>query len=440
MACDVFISYSSSDKLVADAVCARLEEKRIRCWIAPRDIRPGRVWAEAITEAMSECRIALLILSGNSNSSNQVAREVDLAARNGLTIVPFRIENTQPSKSLEYYLSNIHWLDALTEPREKEIEILCQYIQGILSNDKSYIAGRQAAEPVEYQEEVDTVNSNGIISSQGSRKRLPKWALVSGIMLIFALVVGGLLAFNHMPAQSPGEAVKDVATKYLIAAGDLDYRNTKEQPGLEYTTEQFKNELKDQTAVLLDNITKNQQTQRVVDVNLSDPNSVSGETASVKYEYTIMGNDKSNNDFRRKESGILYLQLVNGHWLVNANKIETPMDVRTIVFDGGKDESDMLRGKINAFAGGYPTDDVLIKLIPQATVVILLDRPGSPVRPPAVEQLFTGMFNKDANYLNVKNKDGKILVIVHAESKDKLLSILNKIQASDFNGDKYVTY
>ncbi len=38
---DVFISYSSDDKLIADAICAELESRRIRCWIAPRDALPG---------------------------------------------------------------------------------------------------------------------------------------------------------------------------------------------------------------------------------------------------------------------------------------------------------------------------------------------------------------------------------------------------------------
>lgn len=41
---DVFISYSMKDKVVGDAVCATLEAKRIRCWIAPRDILPGQEW------------------------------------------------------------------------------------------------------------------------------------------------------------------------------------------------------------------------------------------------------------------------------------------------------------------------------------------------------------------------------------------------------------
>ena len=38
MAHDVFVSYSHHDKAQADAVCATLEAKGIRCWIAPRDV------------------------------------------------------------------------------------------------------------------------------------------------------------------------------------------------------------------------------------------------------------------------------------------------------------------------------------------------------------------------------------------------------------------
>ena len=45
---EVFISYSSKDKKWADAACAVLEKRRIRCWVAPRDITPGTEWGAAI--------------------------------------------------------------------------------------------------------------------------------------------------------------------------------------------------------------------------------------------------------------------------------------------------------------------------------------------------------------------------------------------------------
>jgi hypothetical protein len=48
MSHDVFISHSSADKRAADAACALLEARGIKCWIAPRDIRPGSDWGESI--------------------------------------------------------------------------------------------------------------------------------------------------------------------------------------------------------------------------------------------------------------------------------------------------------------------------------------------------------------------------------------------------------
>src|SRR5215472_7170060 len=42
----VFISHSSKDREIADAICAHLESAGIKCWIAPRDIEPGATWTQ----------------------------------------------------------------------------------------------------------------------------------------------------------------------------------------------------------------------------------------------------------------------------------------------------------------------------------------------------------------------------------------------------------
>ena len=124
MAHDVFVSYSSKDKPVADAVCAMLEGRGTRCWIAPRDILPGRDWGEAIVEAIQHSQVMVLVFSKSANASQQVKREVERAVNRGVIIVPFRIEEVQPSKNLEYFLGTPHWLDALTRPLERHLEYL----------------------------------------------------------------------------------------------------------------------------------------------------------------------------------------------------------------------------------------------------------------------------------------------------------------------------
>jgi hypothetical protein len=132
MAHDIFITYSSRDKSVADAACATLESKHIRCWIAPRDVLPGTEWAEAIVDAIDGSRVLVLILSSNSNSSPQVIREVGRAASNGIPIVPFRIDDVSLSKAMEFFVSAHHWLDAQTPTLEKHLERLADTVHQLL--------------------------------------------------------------------------------------------------------------------------------------------------------------------------------------------------------------------------------------------------------------------------------------------------------------------
>ena len=71
MAHDLFISYSSKDKNIADAVCSRMETGGIRCWYAPRDIEPGSDWADSIVEAINTSRIMVLIFTQKQTVSQQ---------------------------------------------------------------------------------------------------------------------------------------------------------------------------------------------------------------------------------------------------------------------------------------------------------------------------------------------------------------------------------
>src|SRR5881394_2062649 len=133
MAHDVFISHSSSNRTIANAVCAALEGATIRCWIAPRDVLPGRSYSGEITRAIQQSRAFVLIFSEHSNNSEQVLREVQLAANSRLHIVQFRIDPVTPSDDLEYYLSGPHWLDAVTPPLENHLEQLKNSMKALLS-------------------------------------------------------------------------------------------------------------------------------------------------------------------------------------------------------------------------------------------------------------------------------------------------------------------
>jgi len=112
MAYDVFISHSSKDKLAADAVCHALEQNGVRCWIAPRDVRPGKTFAAEIIGAIKACAVFLLVFSKSSNASEDVANETHNACKRGKNIIPYRLDNTEMSDEMEYFLSRKHWIDA----------------------------------------------------------------------------------------------------------------------------------------------------------------------------------------------------------------------------------------------------------------------------------------------------------------------------------------
>lgn len=132
---DVFISYSSLNKNVADAVVSDFEQNGIRCWYAPRDIMPGQEWVTAIHEAINACQLFVLIYTDSSNESKQVANEVALAFNSGKTLIPFKLSDTQMSSELEYYLTRVHWLDAVNPPLLESIANLRKYSKKILEGN-----------------------------------------------------------------------------------------------------------------------------------------------------------------------------------------------------------------------------------------------------------------------------------------------------------------
>jgi hypothetical protein len=129
---DVFISYSSKDKTVADAVCATLEARGIRCWIASRDARHGLQYGEEIIDAILASRVMVLVFSSHANESKHVPNEIEQAVSHGITVVPFRIEDVLPGKKLQLFIASVHWLDAFTRPLKLHLDRLAESILRLL--------------------------------------------------------------------------------------------------------------------------------------------------------------------------------------------------------------------------------------------------------------------------------------------------------------------
>lgn len=106
----LFISHSSVDAATAMEICGLLEENRIACFIAPRDIRPGREYAEEIISGIDRSSAMVLLMSGAANSSPHVLREVERAVSKNIPILVYKLEEVVLSKSLEYFLMTHQWV------------------------------------------------------------------------------------------------------------------------------------------------------------------------------------------------------------------------------------------------------------------------------------------------------------------------------------------
>ncbi len=108
---DAFISYAAPDAAVAMGIVKALEAHRIRCWIAPRDVVPGAMYADGIMRAINDARVVVLVLSEHSVASAHVGREIERASSKHRPILALRTDSAPLTPALEYFLSESQWID-----------------------------------------------------------------------------------------------------------------------------------------------------------------------------------------------------------------------------------------------------------------------------------------------------------------------------------------
>lgn len=189
---DVFISYSSKDKSIADAVCHTLEGDDIPCWIVPRDVQPGTPYAREIIKGIKECKVLVLIFTSNSNISEHVCNEIDKAFNYKKTIIPFIVEDIPMDEALEYYLSRKHWL-AAHPSYEEHLEELAIAVEKVIGRE---LRTKMSAKNAEYNNETEPVRNTitlKILSNADCKVKLDceeKGTAKAGTMLKIKLLPG----------------------------------------------------------------------------------------------------------------------------------------------------------------------------------------------------------------------------------------------------------
>ena len=230
---DVFISYSTQDQSAADCVRRILESSGMACWIAPRDIMPSETWAASIVQAIENCRVMVLICSSHSNESRQVARELQLADNQKVPVIPFRLEDAEPSDEMKYFLENTQWLNAYPEPVDSYGDRLVGAVRELLT-----------PKPVPAKPKPSEIKRqwSGIDDSARRHDAGPTHWLFVVIALLLALLVTffGLRVFRHpiktaahsrpRPAATVRQNPKDAQNYVHIPAGSFEMGCTPEMP------------------------------------------------------------------------------------------------------------------------------------------------------------------------------------------------------------------
>ena len=149
----VFISHSSEDAAVAERVCRALESDGLATWICSRDIEPGQTWAGAISDGLERSGVLLLLFTANANRSDYVLREVNLAVKQKVPILPVRLDGTPISRDMEFYIDVAHWIaaaDGHVDPHLGKITQGCRNLLGA-SKTSTQEPPLPPRTPVEYE-------------------------------------------------------------------------------------------------------------------------------------------------------------------------------------------------------------------------------------------------------------------------------------------------
>ncbi len=234
---DVFISYSSIDKSVTDTICSTLEQNSIHCWIAPRDITPGIPFAEAIIDAIKKSKVFILVYSTNSNHSSQVIKEVDRAVHHGLAIITLRLEDVPMSKQLEYYISDVHWLDAMTPPLELHINQLSRVVKMLMSKDEFKDDDIEKA----IRKGTLRLGKTGKPSAVTGRYKFHWEKTVIPVAVIIAVLVVTLLVISPLVKQKVSSSTSAMDKSIAV----LPFHNLSGDPEQDYFSEGMMDEIQD---------------------------------------------------------------------------------------------------------------------------------------------------------------------------------------------------
>lgn len=175
---DVFISYSRKDTVVADKICAALDQQGITYFIDRKGIGGGMEFPAVIAEAIINSKIMLFLGSANSYNSKFTNSEITFAFNEKPlgSIIPYIIDDTPLPDALRFTFSSINIRTLDEHPIETTLmKDLCQIL------GKKYVG----VESLQKQQE----------SSPANKKEEAEAANKGCTILLIGIIVIGFLAY-----------------------------------------------------------------------------------------------------------------------------------------------------------------------------------------------------------------------------------------------------
>lgn len=90
-----FISYSRTDSEFAQDLANNLTQSGVKIWLDTQDIKPGRVWDDALEDALRSSAGLIVVLTPASINSPFVKKEIVFAQNNNKEIYPILAESCE---------------------------------------------------------------------------------------------------------------------------------------------------------------------------------------------------------------------------------------------------------------------------------------------------------------------------------------------------------
>ena len=196
----IFLSHATEEHHLVVHLANYLEKNNLEAWYAPRNIMGGIDYDKEIIAAIKDCRAFVLLLSRNSDASEDVKTEVYHAVKFNKLVICLDVDAVEP-ENLSYLLGMRHRLNWL-ERRDETLAKLVHDIKMIpapvsCETQKSTVK----AEPVvatETQAEIEAVIKSSAYKSGAKREtQTGGFRKVLCAVAIAVVAVSGVILSMH---------------------------------------------------------------------------------------------------------------------------------------------------------------------------------------------------------------------------------------------------